>query len=90
MCRHKHKIKSAVIRCAKRGVRAHDTELLTLLVEKSYFLESYRLIDEIFFCCYCSSPPNKLTLKNKTREAKLRAHIPWTGKNIDQARCAAG
>ena len=88
--RHEHQIKPSVICHAESGVRAHYAELLAFLIEKSDFLESNRLINEIFFCCYCSSPP-KIDLTKQNARSNAPCSKPHKmRRNIDRARGAAG
>lgn len=87
---HKHKVKPTVVRYPESGIRAHDTELLAVLVEKSDFLESNRLIDESIFCCYCSSPPKKMPDKIKCTKKNSVLHTsPIAGeeKYLPSSRC---
>ena len=62
------KVKTLIVCGAKGVVGRHNTDLLTVGSDNSYFFSLNGLIYEQFFCSYNSSPPK---MKNDTK--KLRA-----------------
>ena len=82
------KVKTLIVCGAKGVVGRHNTDLLTVGSDNSYFFSLNGLVYEQFFCSYNSSPPKN---KNNTEESpcrtkSYRTHYGYRKKLLTPAR----